>query len=312
MKPSVPFGACVLAVGMGGWITSLGSIVNPPVRPAGLEAQDTNASASLLGQFRSSISGSLYLRTDLYLHNGTEMRPLSDAEKKAGVHGVGGKDDGHDKLMNDDDIVTVIPSPKDDFRGVVGDIERAIAPYKDMTNHSHNHPEKVLPLFRLMTWLDPQFVPGWTMGAAILAREQQRTNQAISFLKEGLESNPNSVDIPSQIGYYFITRKKDLAEGTVWMEKARKIGYPNRKFLGEAETEALEQAYRWLGLCYRDLYKADEQIAVLKEGRSIFPNDPILARLLDPPPIVLNEAGRRLWNERVDQEVAEGAKPKEE
>src|SRR5688500_7510109 len=81
--------------GCGLFVATLGPILQPPEAPAGLDAHETNASASLLGQFRSSASAWLWLRTDLYLHNGVEMRPMTEWEKKSGVQNHGAAEDGH-------------------------------------------------------------------------------------------------------------------------------------------------------------------------------------------------------------------------
>ena len=59
--------------------------------------------------------------------------------------------------MGDDSVVTAIPSPDRDFRGWMGDLERETGTYRDMHNHTHNEPEQAIPLFRLMTWIDPNF-----------------------------------------------------------------------------------------------------------------------------------------------------------
>ena len=173
-------GAAVISCG-------IGDLVNPPIPPAGLEAHETHASASLLGQFRTSASSMLWLRTDLYLHNGVEMRPLTDQEVSEGKKGVGGAKDGHEAIVNDDAIVTVVPSAQQDFRGVFGDVERAVNAYRDMRGHEHRDPVQALPLFRLMTWLDPQFVTAWVTGATIIARDRssEGTTRALSFLAEG-------------------------------------------------------------------------------------------------------------------------------
>jgi hypothetical protein len=164
--PALAIGAAIAA---GVAIQSVAPEVNPPNRPAGLNAHDEAAGASLLGQFRTSAAAWLYLRADLYLHNGVEMRPLTEAEIKSGRVGVGVHEDEQQLHGDEMNMVTVVPGREQDFRGIFGDIERATNAYKDMTAHKHNDPMDSLPLFRLMTYVDPQFIPGWTTGATIMA-----------------------------------------------------------------------------------------------------------------------------------------------
>jgi hypothetical protein len=266
--------------------------LNPPVRMEGLDAHDAAASMSLLGQFRTSVSSWLFLRADMYLHNGVEMRTLTKAELARGKKGVGGTDDGHEKLHDDSKIVTVIPPAERDFRGVFGTIERAVSSYKDMKGHDHNDPKDAMPLFRLMTWIDPYFQQGWTVGGMILARDRspKGTELALNYLKEGLTHNPKSIDILTQIGFYKIRRQNRLAEGVEFMERATRVGLPAFERLSEPEREALVQAYRWKGLCFRELSRAGELRKAMQEGLSIFPDDPILRRLLDQADRVEKEA----------------------
>jgi hypothetical protein len=251
-----------------------------------LDAHEDSATASLVGQFRTSVSSWLWLRADLYLHNGVEMRPISEQEKKHGVTvNEAQHEEGHDDL-HEGEIVTTVPPKDRDFRGVFGDVERLVASYKDMHGHDHNDPEVAMPLYRLMTWLDPQFVQGWTMGGMILARDhsEQGTLHSIAFLKEGWDANPKSVDLPSQIGYTIATREKDLKLATTYLEKARSAGIARFKELGETEKEGLNTAYRFLALCYRDLGRRSEELAVLREGIQVFPDDPLLPRILKEKP----------------------------
>lgn len=270
----------------------------PQDKPAGLDAHESYAAASLLGQFRTNLSSWLWLRADLYLHNGVEMRVMTDAEKSGGRTGETEANDGHEKLDHDIEV-TVVPPKSMDFRGVIGDIERATSAYKDMHNHTHNDPVAVLPLFRLMTWLDPRFVPGWTNGATIISRDHSEigTKKALDFLHQGLVSNPNNVEILNQIAYTYLTRNRDIDHALPYLERARTAGLKNRRELDEESREGLLQVYRWLTLCYRDSGQEKLQDEVANEGLRFFNDDPVLTSLLQHPPAILTQKGFKLWKE---------------
>lgn len=256
-------------------------IVNPAIRDESLDVGENNATVSLVGQFRSTASSWLWLRADLYLHNGVEMRPMSDQEQKQGVSVDNAKDDGQEKLHAENEITDVPPKERD-FRGTFGDVERCVASYKDMHGHDHNNPTVAMPLYRLMTWLDPQFVQGWTMGGMILARDRSPdgTQRSINFLTEGWKANPNSVDIPSQIGYTIARRTGDLQGAIQYLEASRKLGVAHRNELGEQEREGLRTTFRFLALCYRDEGRFDLERPLLQQGIRLFPDDLILPKLL--------------------------------
>lgn len=274
-------GAFAAIGGAGYGVLPLRETTNPPVRQTGLQAHDDSAGASLLGQFRTNISSWLWVRTDLYLHNGVMMRPITEGELKSGVQAQKAADDGHERL-HDDVSVTVVPPKERDFRGWFGDIDRAVSAYKDMHGHSHNDPKDSLPLFRLMTWIDPHFIEGWTTGAMVFARERNEagTRKALDFLEEGRRQNPQSIDILTSIAYMKITRQRDIAGAVPLLataiDSAREMG--NR--LSPGEKSGLENAYRWLALCLRDLGQRDKQIIVLQEGLRLFPDDVVLQNLL--------------------------------
>ena len=303
-------GLAVLGMTGAGWsVNGLDSVVHPPQPPPGLEAQETHASASLLGQFRTSISAWLWVRTDLYLHNGVEMRPMTDAERRAGITSSSPVDDGHEQLENESSVATVVPPKERDFRGIFGDVERQTDTYKDMHRHTHNDPKVAMPLFRLMTWIDPQFITGWTTGAMVLARDKGRAAQlqAVSYLREGLKNNPSSVCVFADLGHLEASHLQDLPTAIQYLERARAIGEPAFKRLSEDDQSALQQSYRWLGICYRDLKEPKAQHDVLMEGLRLFPDDTVLLSLFCPPPTVLTDKGRSRWFDELAAQVkAEG------
>lgn len=290
MKTFVPLTISLGALCATGWgISDLRDTVNPPGRPPGLDMHETHASASLLGQFRTSISSWLWVRTDLYLHNGVEMRPLTDFERQQGDR-ASSSTDNHDGALHDDSaITTVVPRAEHDFRGVFGDIERATRAYKDMRGHDHNDPVTVLPLFRLMTWVDPEFIPGWTTASSVLARDRKGdgVDKALKLLEEGREKNPESVAIHGEIGYLLISRKSDFEGSAVYLERARDLSKGEGKWLTEDDKDALPNVYRWLALGYRERGMLGKMYEILREGVGRLPDDLVLKRMLDAPPTPL-------------------------
>ncbi len=280
------------ALSVGVYASTLTDVVQPKIKPAGLDAHETHGASSLMGQFRTSVSSWLWLRTDLYLHNGVEMRHLTEAEMSHGHHGVGSADNHDQALHNDDLIVTVVPSKDRDFRGIFGDIDRATKAYKDMAHHTHNDPELALPLFRLMTWLDPTFVPGWTTAASVIVRDRNEPaiRQAIALLREGLAANPNSVSILSELGFITSARLKDLRGAAAYFDQARLAGKDVLDRLDDEDQTALLYSYRWLGLIYRDLGEFESKQSIVEEGASLFPEDPVLNRLLKNQSVPMERA----------------------
>jgi len=292
-------------------VTDLHRIVNPPASDmAGLQAHETHASASLLGQFRTSVSSWLWLRTDLYLHNGVEMRQMTEDEKNSGMSSEEAAEDGHKRLMDESTVLTIVPNKQRDFRGIFGDIERATSAYKDMHNHKHNDPEAALPLFRLMTWIDPQFIPGWVTGGSVIARDPSKAGalQALGYMQQGLDANPHSVSILMEISEINITRMHNLKKAVTYLQRARQIGLHREWIIDDVERDSLEQCYRWLVLCYRDLGQLGRMKSAAREGLKMYSDDVILMRAISPPPMIFTPDYQRVWME-AESARAIGRKP---
>ncbi len=289
MKHWIVVGTMVGAVTLGTQANKFASIVNPPTRIVGLQAQDTHAAASLLGQFRTSFSALLYLRADLYVHGGVEMRPLTHNEELHGRTGASEAKDEAEKLDGDAAIVTVIPSEKEDFRGIFGDVERRVASYKDMAEHHHQSPTQTLPLFRLMTWVDPQFIEAWTSAGQIILWENKKESSALAvdFLKRGLDQNPESIDILEEIAYCWMKDNSNQIQpahkfesALPYLLRAKEIGLNNLKTLSDREANSLKDNYRKLCICYRELRQYDELRKVAEEGLNLFGEDASLKMAL--------------------------------
>jgi hypothetical protein len=211
-------------------------------------------------------------------------------KKKRGRAGAEQAIDEAEKLDGDAAIVTIIPSEKEDFRGVFGDVERQVASYKDMTGHHHQSPTQTLPLFRLMTWIDPQFIDAWTSAGQIILWENKKnsTDMAIEFLKGGLNQNPQSIDIMSEMAYCYL-RSKDVdlenpdskyQKALPYLEEAKRIGIDHLKELSKKEGESLEENFRRLSVCYRELKQFDKMRDNSELGLQIFGQDASLRTAL--------------------------------
>lgn len=266
-------------------VTQVKEEVHPRTFVVSAEIAEQNAGASLFSQCRMNAASWLYLHADLYLHNGVAMRSLTDSEKRSGKAGVGGDEDHHnnsDKMHDDAGIVTVIPAAEDDYRGIFGDIERATGAYRNMKGHSHNDSGMVLPLFRLSTWIDPQFINGWRLGAMVMARgnNNESVDRAIAYLKEGLRQNPKAIEIMSQIGSTYVARKGDIKNGLPYLERARALARQQQlETTTQGEAEAACETYRWLALVYQHEKRTQDQISAAKEGLEKFRDDKVLVRL---------------------------------
>lgn len=258
-----PFAGLSLMAAIGWSTTEISPIVNPHIRRERTTAGDT----SLAGQFQTSASGSLWTYTEVYLSNGVKLRRQTLEEKQAkGLNK--GKDYG----------TTIIPDAQHDFRGVFGDVERSVNAWSIDENRRQNDPRACLPLFRLMTWLDPDFVEAWTTGAMVIGmdRTPASTAKAKAFLREGWKHNPNCVDIPMMFGMLEATRTHDMERALRFFEMATENGKKRFETLTENEKSALQNAFRWQTLAYRNLGDIKRLHETAVEGLRYFPDDMVM------------------------------------
>jgi tetratricopeptide (TPR) repeat protein len=247
----------------------------------------------------------LWLRTHTILHAGVEdraARPGEESSRAAEVHHHAttptrdSDDNDHaarseapnaensepeDEHDHGDAQVLTIPPAHEDFRGVLGDLERAVKPYKLSSGAlPSKDADQTIPLFRFMTRLDPHFIPGFVVGASMIYRGGRFPDAAIDLLAEGAVANPESFEVQVELGRLFLVAKKDLPRAETHLRRALELA-PIARPRTELEEDALADAYRWLGLTYREARKPREAVAVAREGLRVFPGDVTLTHLVE-------------------------------
>ena len=275
---SVRTGSLLLVAGLlalGGWLRE---VVTPQMdAPQSLAGEDQErlehvASASLLGELRGSVADYLWMKADRLVHNGVEMRALTSSELRSKARWRASQAQGQETPVarHEEGETTVVPNREADHRGLLGDLEREITPYMDMRHHRHRDPGETAALFRLMTWTNPHFIEAWVVGANVLAENLKRPREAIQFLREGAEKNPESLEIQVEVGRYLLYRYHDGPAAERYFRRAILLGAA-RRHLPEDEEEAWENAHRWLFIQYHSEGRHREAQEVARTAMRRFP-----------------------------------------
>lgn len=97
--------------------------------------------------------------------------------------------------------------------------------------HSGNY-DAVLPVLRLVTWLDPHNLDVYATGAWHMGYnftdEAQRSDRryiplALKFLDEGIENNPNVWDLYFEMGWMYYHKIQDPVSAVEWLKKANEF-----------------------------------------------------------------------------------------
>lgn len=186
--------------------------------------RNSSAVAVILGEARAATSDMLFIKTERYLDYGVAYEPhLADKiqyisgeaqdiamrEIEAESHTGEAHDHAHDHGDEHGTPKTIIRTADRDFRGIVGDLERRVQPWRDPSlPHQHASGAEMLPWYRVMTLADPNNGRAYAIGSWWL--KQKDHDQALAFVEEGLKHNPEYF----QLWY---------THGVLLYEKGRKI-----------------------------------------------------------------------------------------
>ncbi len=185
--------------------------------------RNRSAVAMMLGEFRTSMSDIMFIKTELYLHGGVSYVPHHDEAVLTAENMAEEVDEHQSELgIHDDEdeydhsgTPTLIPEADRDFRGIIGKLHREVKPWQDPAKpHLHADGRELLPWFRMMTASDPHYVRGYVAGGFWLQSEDPEA--ALRFIEEGLRNNPHAFQLYVSRGFLKIKdarRHGNLYEG---------------------------------------------------------------------------------------------------
>jgi hypothetical protein len=257
---------------------------------------------------RRLVAQMLWLKTHAVLHAGVEEREARPGEETTRANEIHshGSDGGrsehpgedahgscehpggceHDGEESHEDEggqgahVLAVPPAREDWRGILGDLERSIKPYTDANGRPYSKDaDQTVPFYRMVTWADPRFIQGYTVGAMFICRSGRYADRAIAYLHEGERYNPASFEIQMELGHYYLVYKKDYPAAEKHLLRALAL-VPRDRRLTEMEEEARTDAYRWLALNYQQWEKPQHAVRIAREGLRVLGEDPTLRRII--------------------------------
>lgn len=282
---------------------------------ADIQARNSSSFAIILGEVRTNLSDLMFIKTERYLHNGVAYRPHLDMDQTAQSGEIVDKHAGHDHghgesgsgesfdfagefeeheaeakgehvhdEAEEESSGTIIKGPEDDFRGFIGRLEREVKPWRDpKLAHIHTSGTELLPWYRLMTLSDPKNVRAYLIGAWWLKgqRKPEFYAEALNFVSEGIENNPQAFQLYLMRGYIYNQMEKKAEAREAFTEaaelavKARPAGWTPEdedramaealgKSTGSASTVRPGSIRRWTNYQEEDA-RAAARLAVIAE-----------------------------------------------
>ena len=244
---------------------------------------------------------------DEQTHDGPEQHPERHVHDEHCNHGAYETRDGHDpRTCNHDHSVqapddsqeegmsTVIPEAREDYRGFVGALHRAVQPWQDRdAPHEHTSGEQLLPWYRMLTYSNPGHVRGYMTGAWWLmkrAKDQEGLlGEAEAFIKEGIENNAESFALQLMHGRVLIQREA-WDEAIAACERAVELALlvrprnpsPDSELWSESDEEDFRSALRYVPLIqWRKLGDHDSARRNVRRALAHAPNDLPLLQMLE-------------------------------
>jgi len=199
----------------------------------------------------------------------------------AAAHKTG--DHEHEEDQHVHPRLTTISPREQDFRGIIGDVERAVKPF-DLAHVRHVKPEEALPWLRLATWINPDHEMAWVATAFWLqgtkARNANATSQAIALLEQARllnlprEGRPfEKHGLVYELAHLYLMEAKNPARALEILEPI--------VTRGEKDFAQLDPVQRdWLSFNFRDTVEACKKLGLHEKaveygrrGVALFPDD---------------------------------------
>ena len=289
-----------------------------------LEARNKNAFALILGEIRATAADLMFIKTERYLHSGVAYKPHMDLGHMGRTGELDAKEESHSHhppgsqqhptvIMETSSpesshaghkhdgacthaggVPTLIRTASQDFRGFLGDLERATKPYLDPKHDHHvTTGDELLPWYRLMTLSDPHNLRGYMIGTMLLTYAK-KPDEALAFIQEGIDKNrgnPQAYRLYvslAQVHWKSGRLERSLAAAKTGFEMAKAVR-PHGGEIGAARkgvlwTEDLENDFlfvaRFVPLFLERKGDIAQALRVAREIASLAPEDVPTAELI--------------------------------
>lgn len=123
--------------------------------------------------------------------------------------------------------------------------------------------QELVPLYRIITWLDPHFTDAYYVGSYLLYRFEKH-DESWSFAEEGLRNNPSSSKMELNLGQLALFERKDPKRAAAHLEKAVAMAQTDEEKL--LALQSLEAAYRKSNLAEK-ANSVEREISVMERRR---------------------------------------------
>jgi hypothetical protein len=239
-------------------------------KPNDYRAAKESIAFSLFGQLRMSVCDLMWLKTLEYLHNGVIYRMPSERERTQGVRAHDFAEMGAGVAHQDGP--SLIPEKERDWRGLLGEFNRQIEPWRP-GHPQHSDPQELIPWYRLLVRFNPHFIHAYTNGAFFMSDFAQQPEMARQFLSLGAEKNPWSFEIMATLGRICFDHFKDYQAAVAALESALELAREEKRALTDrddtfdrVQKQLLGESHLFLARAHTELGEFGKAIEVCDAG----------------------------------------------
>lgn len=242
---------------------------------------DSPVAAQLVKELKFSMADMMWLKTEEYIHDGIQhRRKEKDADHEDHAHKEEDyqyQEQGHG--LKHDHGTTLIPSKEDDFRGILGDIQRETQPYVRGHKMGSNL-EELLPWLRLTTLANPHHIAAHRATAFFLASYMNKPAVAIETIQDALKLNPDNPQLLLVLGRLHFYDRKDPRKAEEIFKSVIAHWEESDRDWDEDDRFATMQAYLHAGYCHEAKRESSEAVQWATRGLREFPEYRPLSRLI--------------------------------
>jgi hypothetical protein len=186
---------------------------------------------------------------------------------------------GHDHAHPE--VPNLILGPEEDFRGIIGDVERLVKPYT--TEHvPHVKAKESLPWLWLATWINPEHEKAWVALSFFLhgSKAPDATTQAITLLERAFRANPRREGVPYDkyglrymLAHLYFVEAQNLQRAIEIYQETIRWGLKDYNQLDPIQKDWLNFSFRDAVQLYRHLGEYDKALDLCNLGIKLFPDD---------------------------------------
>jgi tetratricopeptide (TPR) repeat protein len=240
----------------------------------------------ILGDARRFFATHFFVKADVYFHSGYYPTIFDETSEKHDTH-----------IATDADAVAAHHDEGEDhdFLGKPLDLIDRFSRSFYPSTHTHldeDHSDDVLddgkekiremlPWLRMTAAMDPNRIETYTVGSYWLRTRMGKSQQAESFLREGLEANPGSYAILFELGRIYHESYKDSDRARNLWEAALKHWNQTESTKKEADTFLLLQISWHLALLEQQTGHTEKAITHLETARTVSPTPDQVQKRID-------------------------------